>query len=365
MEASEQRTDQSMALLALYDRALPQVYGYFVRRVPTAAIAEDLTAEVFLAAVRAVHEAKVEQMTTAWLIGVARHKLVDHWRRAAREERSLELASDAAATADDWTDALDPGRAMTALATLGAHHRARARACATSTAWPWPRLLVCSTAPSTPPRPCSCGPEWRSGGPTRREATMADPLDALRLPEAPLAPRRAFAADLRHRIERELDPEEDTMPSTTTTTTTTATALVPYVIVADAAAALDFYARAFGAVEVLRLEGADGRIGHAEVDLGGSRLMLADAYPEHGVVGPADLGGSPVLLHLEVPDADATFAQAVAAGATVLRPVEDQFYGARSGQVVDPFGHRWAIQTITRAMTQDEMQRGLDELESE
>jgi PhnB protein len=192
---------------------------------------------------------------------------------------------------------------------------------------------------------------------------MADPLEALRLPDAPLAPRPAFAADLRRRIERELNPEEDTMPTTTATTTTTT--LVPYVIVADAAAALDFYARAFGAVEVLRLEGADGRIGHAEVDLGGTRLMLADAYPEEGVVGPADLGGSPVLLHLEVPDADATFARAVAAGATVLRPVEDQFYGARSGQVVDPFGHRWAIQTITRAMTQDEMQRGLDELESE
>jgi RNA polymerase sigma-70 factor, ECF subfamily len=124
VEASEQRTDQGVALLALYDRALPQVYGYFVRRVPTAAIAEDLTAEVFLAAVRAVHDAKVEQMTVAWLIGVARHKLVDHWRRAAREERALELASDSPATADDWTDVVDPGRAMTALSTLGAHHRA-------------------------------------------------------------------------------------------------------------------------------------------------------------------------------------------------------------------------------------------------
>ena len=124
MEELERGDDQGAALLALYDRALPQVYGYMARRVPTAVVAEDLTAEVFLAAVRAVQEAKVERMTVAWLIGVARHKLVDHWRRAAREERALELASDAPTAADDWTDALDPGRAMTALASLGAHHQA-------------------------------------------------------------------------------------------------------------------------------------------------------------------------------------------------------------------------------------------------
>ncbi len=116
--------EQGEALLALYDRALPEVYGYVVRRCPGQALAEDLTSEVFLAAVAAVRRGTVPELTTAWLIGVARHKLVDHWRREARAERSLHALGAAGAPAeDDWTDALDEGPALVALARLGAHHR--------------------------------------------------------------------------------------------------------------------------------------------------------------------------------------------------------------------------------------------------
>jgi RNA polymerase sigma-70 factor (ECF subfamily) len=116
--------DQGPRLLALYDRALPQVYGYLVRRVHDAAVAEDLTAETFLAAVRAVRENKVADLTIAWLVAVARHKLVDHWRRAAREERNLRLASDPDdEVVDDGLDAhFDRQRTHEVLGQLGAHH---------------------------------------------------------------------------------------------------------------------------------------------------------------------------------------------------------------------------------------------------
>jgi RNA polymerase sigma-70 factor, ECF subfamily len=118
--------DQSPRLLALYDRALPQVYGYLAARVNDATVAEDLTAETFLAAVRAVREAKVPDLTIAWLVTVARNKLVDHWRRQAREERTLKLANDPEADiVDDDTDArFDRLRTREVLAELGPHHRA-------------------------------------------------------------------------------------------------------------------------------------------------------------------------------------------------------------------------------------------------
>jgi RNA polymerase sigma-70 factor (ECF subfamily) len=118
--------DQSPRLLALYDRALPQVYGYLVARVHDDALAEDLTAETFLAAVRAVRDDKVPDLTIAWLVTVARNKLVDHWRRLAREERTLQLASDSETdTVDDGLDErFDRQRTRDVLAELGAHHRA-------------------------------------------------------------------------------------------------------------------------------------------------------------------------------------------------------------------------------------------------
>jgi RNA polymerase sigma-70 factor (ECF subfamily) len=116
--------DQGPALLALYDRALPEVYGYLVRRCDGSSVAEDLTAETFLAAVAAVQKGSVPSMTTAWLIGVARHKLVDHWRRAARDERNLRAVADEPATDEDpWDAHLEATVAHDVLATLGAHHR--------------------------------------------------------------------------------------------------------------------------------------------------------------------------------------------------------------------------------------------------
>lgn len=119
--------DQGVALLELYDRALPDVYGYALRRCGDRAVAEDLTAEVFLAAVSAVQRAAVPELTTAWLVAVARNKLVDHWRQAARLERTLHAVadSDAVVTDDaDWTDAIDEGAALAALRRLGSHHQA-------------------------------------------------------------------------------------------------------------------------------------------------------------------------------------------------------------------------------------------------
>ena len=138
--------------------------------------------------------------------------------------------------------------------------------------------------------------------------------------------------------------------------------LTPYLIVKGAAAALDFYKQAFGAVEEMRLTDPAGRIGHAEIRIGQSPLMLADEHPEFGALGPATLGGSPVTLHLEVADADAAADRAVAAGATLLRPVADQFHGNRSGMVADPFGHKWFLSAEIEAVSAEEMQRRYDKL---
>ena len=134
--------------------------------------------------------------------------------------------------------------------------------------------------------------------------------------------------------------------------------VTPYLIVGDAQAAIAFYAQAFGAEEMFRLTEPDGgRIGHAELRIGNSVFMLADEHPEFGAQSPATLGGSPVKFHLAVDDADRAVERAVAAGATVLRPVQDQFYGERSGMVADPFGHAWFLASQTEAVRPDEMQR--------
>lgn len=138
--------------------------------------------------------------------------------------------------------------------------------------------------------------------------------------------------------------------------------LSPYIIVRDAAAAIAFYQRAFGATEELRLTDPNGRIGHAEIRIGTSAVMLADEHPEFGALSPATLGGSPVKLHLTVADADAAAARAVEAGATLLRPVQDQFHGNRSGMVVDPFGHSWFLSAELEPVSPEEMQRRYDKL---
>jgi uncharacterized glyoxalase superfamily protein PhnB len=119
--------------------------------------------------------------------------------------------------------------------------------------------------------------------------------------------------------------------------------VTPYLAVHDARAALDFYAAAFGAVETSRIVMDDDRIGHAEFTIGQVTFFISDEYPEIFVPSPRTLGGTPVALHCEVPDVDAAFAQAVAAGATELRAPEDQFHGNRNAVIVDPFGHRWML----------------------
>ena len=128
-----------------------------------------------------------------------------------------------------------------------------------------------------------------------------------------------------------------------------------------AANAIAFYKQAFGATELFRLAEPSGRVGHAEIKIGNSIIMLADEFPEMGVRGPQSLGGSPVSILLYVEDVDGRFGQAIAAGAKTLRPVKDQFYGDRSGTLEDPFGHVWTIATHQVDMTPQEMQNGYQE----
>jgi PhnB protein len=136
----------------------------------------------------------------------------------------------------------------------------------------------------------------------------------------------------------------------------------PYLIVRDAAGALAFYKKAFGATELMRMEGPDGCLAHAEMQIGDSRIMLADEHPQMGAVSPQTLGGSPVGLCLYVEDVDAAAQRAVAAGATVLRPVKDQFYGDRSGTFADPYGHKWTLATHKEDVPPEEMIRRFDAL---
>lgn len=133
--------------------------------------------------------------------------------------------------------------------------------------------------------------------------------------------------------------------------------ITPYLSVKGAAAALEFYKKAFGAEELYRMPGPDGKVAHAEVQLGNSRIMLADEFPEMGSKSPVSLGGSPVGLMLYVDDVDAVAKRAISAGAKVERAVENQFYGDRSGTFVDPFGHKWTIATHVEDVTPEEMER--------
>ena len=133
--------------------------------------------------------------------------------------------------------------------------------------------------------------------------------------------------------------------------------ITPYLIVKGAGAAMDFYKQAFGAAELFRMPQPDGRVGHAELKIGDSVIMLADEYPEMQIVGPKTLGNSSVGILLYVDDADAVFDKAVSLGATVNKPLTDQFYGDRSGTVVDPFGHKWTIATHKEDISEEEMQR--------
>ena len=133
--------------------------------------------------------------------------------------------------------------------------------------------------------------------------------------------------------------------------------LTAHLIARDAAAAIAFYVRAFGAQELYRLVEPGGKVGHAELRIGTSRFMICDEYPDFGAVSPSTLGGSPIKLLLYVDDADAAMRQAVAAGATELRPVKAQFYGDRAGMVLDPFGFSWSLATPAEDVSPEEMQR--------
>lgn len=138
--------------------------------------------------------------------------------------------------------------------------------------------------------------------------------------------------------------------------------LFPYLRVKDAPRAIDFYKQAFGAVEKFRLTEPSGRIGHCELLFGNTTLMVSEEYPEYGILGPQSIGGTSVTIHLHLDDADAAIERAVAAGATVVRPASDAFYGERSGAVRDPFGHEWLLGHSIEDVTPEEMQRRYDEL---
>lgn len=136
--------------------------------------------------------------------------------------------------------------------------------------------------------------------------------------------------------------------------------VTPHLICAGAAQALEFYVRAFGAVEVSRLPDPQGRLMHASLRIGDSTVMLVDEFPEWGSFGPKSLGGTPVTVHVYVDDADAFVERAVGAGAKVTMPLEDMFWGDRYGVLEDPFGHKWSIATHVRDVTPEEIQQAVE-----
>ena len=131
--------------------------------------------------------------------------------------------------------------------------------------------------------------------------------------------------------------------------------LTPYLIVDDAGAAIDFYSSVLGASERMRMAGPDGGVGHAELDIGDSMIMLADEHPDMGARGPRAVGGTPVTLHVYVDDVDDVFESALKTGAKVLRQLENKFYGDRSGQFEDPFGHHWNVASHVEDVPPEEM----------
>ncbi|HZM45994.1 MAG TPA: VOC family protein [Burkholderiales bacterium] len=138
--------------------------------------------------------------------------------------------------------------------------------------------------------------------------------------------------------------------------------VTPHLVCAGAASAIEFYKRAFGATEETRLDGPDGKIMHAMLRIGNSPVMLADEMPEWGSVGPKALHGSPVTIHLYVDDVDAFVARAEQAGAKITMPVEDMFWGDRYGKLEDPFGHQWSVATHKRDVSNEEMQKAMQEM---
>jgi len=189
----------------------------------------------------------------------------------------------------------------------------------------------------------------RMSAPVRDLSQVAQALYGL--------PREDFRARLKADIERRIS-----MASKPAAVAGVRQSVTPYLAVKGAAEAIEFYKKVFGATETMRLVGPDARIGHAEIRIGNSSIYLSDEYPEYGSVAPHALGGSPVKINLSVPDVDAVAARAVAEGATILRPVQDQFYGERTGQFEDPFGHVWMISTTIEELSAVELQQRVDSL---
>jgi PhnB protein len=196
-----------------------------------------------------------------------------------------------------------------------------------------------------------------------RQIDLAPELSALAGVAQDLVglPRDTFKAELQQQLIR-----RDSMSSPAEQMETNAVRSVSlYMCIAGASAALDFYRDAFGAKELSRLVEPDGKIGHAEIEIGNIVLMIADEYPDYGVLSPKTIGGSPVRIHLYVPDVDAFAERAINAGATLVRPIQDQFYGDRSGQIADPFGYTWIVATHQKDVPPEEMQKEFDKFTQE
>ncbi|HEX9760887.1 MAG TPA: VOC family protein [Candidatus Acidoferrales bacterium] len=170
-------------------------------------------------------------------------------------------------------------------------------------------------------------------------------------------PGDTFRARLKRHLQRSIE-----MATPTTATPRPAPAATPYLCVRGAAAAIEFYKNAFGATEIGRLTQPDGKIVHAEIEIGGAMIMLADELPEYGFLSPQTIGGVPLKIHLYFDDVDALVRQAVAAGARLTRPVKDEFYGHREGQLTDPFGYTWLVSTVKEELSFAEIERRFAEL---
>jgi len=133
--------------------------------------------------------------------------------------------------------------------------------------------------------------------------------------------------------------------------------ITPYLIVEQAAEAIEFYKKVFGAIEIMRMGKPNNKIGHAELQIGDSKIMLADECPEVDARGPKTYQGSPVGIHLYIEDVDAVIDRAVASGAKLLRPIEDMFYGDRSGSIEDPYGHKWYVSTHIEDVSEEEIRK--------
>jgi PhnB protein len=169
-------------------------------------------------------------------------------------------------------------------------------------------------------------------------------------------PREPFKAELREQLIR-----RDSMSSPAQQIETPSVRSVSlYLCLSNASAAIDFYQEAFGAKELSRLSEPGGKIGHAEIQIGDTIIMLSDEYPDYDALSPQTIGGSPVRIHLDVTDVDAFAEKALSAGATLVRPIEDHFYGARSGHLADPFGYTWVVSTHLKDVPIEDMQREFD-----